>query len=287
MADRPLGMLRSIVIGLDAVTPDGAALFSACDLAGDFHAKLRVVICPDRSDIAGGEAHGIGSGQMAVHRDTVLTERLNERLQRERFELVRRLGQSGIPLEILEYAGKPLEVMAAESQRSDLVVLPHGRPETKARDDFDVGFALPVDAILQRIVRPALLVGQTTIGPGPVVIAYDGSPSAQRALHSGLLLGLFGARDAVVLSVGYSQDAAREMAAPAAALVAGHGHAVTIEAVAAQGEAAEQILRIVPEMAPGLFVSGCFGGQGLLEWLLGGTTEHLLPAIEAPWLVQH
>ena len=279
-------MLRSIVIGLDAVTPEGAALFCACDLAGEYAAKLHVVICPDRSDIEGGEAHGIGSGGMAVHRDTVLTERLDERLRKERAELVARLSNSGTPIEIVEHAGRPAEILSAESQAADLLVLPHGRPRTRAEDDIDTGFALPIDDILHQVVRPILLVADSTIGPGPVVVAYDGSASAQRVLQSGLLLGLFGERDVVVLSVGYGKEAAAQMAAPAAALVAHHGLRVQVEAVAARGEAADEIVRLVPGFSPGLFVSGCFGGQGVLEWLLGGTTEHLLPAIDVPWLVQ-
>lgn len=279
-------MLRSILIALDTVTPDGAALFCACDLAGQFGAGLRVAICPDRGDIEGGEAHGIGAGAIAEHRDTVLTQRLEERLQAERSGLAERLSQAGIAPDIAELEGEPAEVLARASEWADLLVLPHGRPRTKARDDIDAGFALPVDQILHRIARPVLLVADSTIGPGPVVVAYDGSESAQRVLQTGLLSGIFGEREVIVLSVGYGRRTADVMAAPAAALAAGHGHRVRVEALSAQGEAAGEIARVLPTLSPGLFVSGCFGEQGLLEWLFGGTTEHLLPAIEVPWLVQ-
>ncbi|WP_157505715.1 universal stress protein [Geminicoccus roseus] len=279
-------MLRSILIALDSVTPDGAALFSACDLAEQFGARLRVAMCPDRRDIRGGEAHGIGGASLAEHRDTVLTQRLEERLQAERSGLADRLSQAGIAPEIVEYQGAPADVLQAASEMVDLVVLPHGRPQTKARDDIDTGFALPVEDVLHRIVRPVLLVADSTIGPGPVVVAYDGSESAQRVLQTGLWSGLFGQREVIILSFGYGVAAAEAMAAPAATLVAAHGHKVRVEAVAAQGEAAGEIAAILPSLEPGLFVSGCFGAQGVLEWLFGGTTEHLLPAIDVPWLVQ-
>jgi hypothetical protein len=279
-------MLRSILIALDTVTPDGAALFCACDLADRFGASLRVAVCPDRGDIEGGEAHGIGGGAFAEHRDTVLTQRLEERLQAELSGLAERLSQAGIPPDIVEFKGEPADALAKASECADLLILPHGRPRTRARDDIDTGFALRVDEILRRVARPILLVADSTIGPGPVVVAYDGSDSAQRALHAGLLSGIFGERELIVLTVGYGQAAAAAMAGPAAALAASHGHRVRIEAVAGQGEAAGTIAKALPGLSPGLFVSGCFSEQGPLEWLFGSTTEHLLPAIEVPWLVQ-
>jgi nucleotide-binding universal stress UspA family protein len=279
-------MLRSILIALDGVTPDAAALFCAGELAGAQNAALRVVICPNRGDFEGGEAHGIGGSSFAEHRDTVLTQRLQERLQAERSGLVELLTQSGIVPDVVETSGDPASVVAAASESADLVVLPHGRPRARAQDDTDTGFALPVPEILQELVRPALLVADSAIGEGPVVVAYDGSPSAQRALHTGLLSGMFGQREVVVLSVGYGASTAEAMAAPAAELVRHHGHAVQVKALAGQGDTARAILRQLEDLQPALFVSGSFGGQGLLEWLFGGTTEHLLPAVQVPWLVQ-
>ncbi|WP_191062483.1 universal stress protein [Geminicoccus harenae] len=76
------------------------------------------------------------------------------------------------------------------------------------------------------------------------------------------------------------------MATPATELIRHHGHAVRVEALAGQGDTAGVILGRLEGLAPALFVSGSFGGQGLLEWLFGGTTEHLLPAVQVPWLVQ-
>ncbi|WP_159709641.1 universal stress protein [Geminicoccus flavidas] len=279
-------MLRSILIALDGVTPDAAALFCAGELAGAQNAALRVVICPNRGDFEGGEAHGIGGSSFAQRRDTVLTQRLQERLQAERSGLVELLTQSGIVPEIIEAVGDPPGVVAAASECADLVVLPHGRPRARAEDDTDTGFVLPVPQILQELVRPALLVADSAIGEGPVVIAYDGSPGAQRALHTGLLSGMFGRREVVVLSVGYGLSAAESMAAPAAELIRHHGHAVRVEALSGQGGTAGAILSRLDGLAPALFVSGSFGGHGLLEWLFGGTTEHLLPAVQVPWLVQ-
>lgn len=279
-------MLRSILIALDTVTPDGAALFCAAELAGEPGARLRVVICPSRGDFEGSEAHGIGGGASAEHRDTVLTQRLEERLRAERSDLAERLKQVGNSPEIVELRGAPEDVLALASEEADLLILPHARPNQPTRDDVETGYALPVDRILHRITRPVLLVADSTVGPGPVVIAYDGSPSAQRVLQTGILSGMFGQREVIVVSVGYGKSAAQAMAAPAAALLASHGYQVRIEALAAQGEAANEIAALLPDLAPGLFVSGCFGEQGLLEWVFGGTTERLLPAIEVPWLVQ-
>jgi nucleotide-binding universal stress UspA family protein len=279
-------MLRSILLASDGVTPDDVALDCACDIAIRHGAVLDFVMAPDRGDIDGGEAHGIGGGTIAEHRDQVLTARLNAYLDEERAELMARLSSAGITPNIRELTGDPAEALAAASEAADLLVLSHAKLAVRAKDAIETGFVLPIDRVLQQVVRPVLLVGEEPIGKGPVAVAYDGSVGAQRALHAGLLSGLFEDRPVVVLSVGYGVAAADAMASPAATLARRHRHDVTIEALEGHGEASDEILQALEVIQPGLFVSGCFGEKGLLDWIVGGTTDQLLPHVRMPWLVQ-
>ncbi|HEX2524685.1 MAG TPA: universal stress protein [Geminicoccus sp.] len=280
-------MLRSILLASDCVTPDEVALACACEIALRHGAQLDVVMAPDRSDIDGGEAHGIGGGSIAEHRDEILTARLNGRLQAERSELVARLGAAGIEPSVRELMGDSVDAVASASEAADLLVMSRARLRTRAKDDIETGFVLPIEQILRRVARPVLLVGEEPIGPGPVAVAYDGSEAVQRALQAGLLSGLFEGRQIVILSVGYGVAAADAMASPAAVLSRRHGYEVRIHALEGHGEASDEIMQALDEIQPGLFVSGCFGEKGLLDWIVGGTTEQLLPKVRMPWLTQH
>lgn len=141
--------------------------------------------------------------------------------------------------------------------------------------------------------RPVLLykTGQADLPAGSlatVVVAWDGSRSAARALADALPI-LQRAKAVRVLTVvdekpaavaGLAQEAARHLAA--------HGVAAAVDEQSAQGRSIGAALdAYVQATGPDLLVMGAYGHSRLREFVLGGATEHVVADPKTPVLLSH
>lgn len=197
-------------------------------------------------------------------------------------------------LETGEAAGDPLEVLEVEAIAHDLVVI--GRNSL-----FDVeGDAREISHCVDRIIRgeprPVVLVPPNANGDGdsditgPVVVAFDGSPAASRALHMFALLGIGRDREVHVLTVDNSSEkAAGEMAARACALLQRHGivqtHPIGLGDRKA-GAPAETILGTAKTLEAGMVVMGAYGHSGIRE-IFGSCTREVLNGFPKVLFLHH
>lgn len=125
-------------------------------------------------------------------------------------------------------------------------------------------------------------------GPDAVVVAWDGSRNAARALADALPI-LVRARRVRVLTV-LNEKPGLPAGAGAEALrhLQVHGVSATLDEVDTNGESIGTVFdRYLERVKPDLLVMGAYGHSRAREFLLGGATQHVLARQPCPVLLSH
>jgi nucleotide-binding universal stress UspA family protein len=179
-------------------------------------------------------------------------------------------------------------ILARNARNADLVVVGEPDPENNGTDD-----ALLVEAAFMETGRPALVVpyvGVRTLPPGRIIIAWDGSREAARAVHDALPL-LRRADEVIILIIDASKLGVRFGQQPGAGVLAHltrHEVSARVKAVQSGGTAiAKLILAQADEEKADLLVMGGYGHSRLREMMLGGVTRSMLERMTVPVLFAH
>lgn len=179
-------------------------------------------------------------------------------------------------------------LLARHARRADLCIV--GQPDP---DHGELDMSLLAEAAFMDSGRPALVVpkdGTLAVPPQRIVVAWDGSREAARAVNDALP---FCARadEVVVLVVDAAAHASglgREPGAGIAAHLARHGVAVSVvQASSGAAGIGGTILAQVGEQRADLLVMGGYGHSRLREVILGGATKHVLERMTTPVLFSH
>ncbi len=183
--------------------------------------------------------------------------------------------------------GAPLEVMTVHARYADLIVLGQGRDVGDASPGLS---GLPADLVLA-VGRPVLVVPRygtfSSVG-ATVLVAWDGSREATRAVHDALPL-LRRAGQVIVLSIDPEDTGESRVAGGDIALhLARHGVAVQTAALSGSDIAVgDLILSYAADHGVDLIVMGAYGHTRLRELILGGVTRHLLQSMTVPVFMSH
>ena len=196
--------------------------------------------------------------------------------------LVDRAAGCGIAVERVDRPSDPVPAFAVFSHAYDMVVLGQ---DAAFHLDVRPHMRAAVERICRQLVRPVLVTpAEASAGEG-VLIGYDGSAAASRAMHLAALLGPGLELPVRVVSIRPDRVEADTLAETGAALLRHHG--AQVEPVGLQGDGAEgeRFLRLLAERPPGLMVLGSIGHSGWREALMGSTTRTLLADARLPLLV--
>ena len=131
-------------------------------------------------------------------------------------------------------------------------------------------------------------VGDLSLGPDLVVVAWDGGQRAARAMSDALPI-LTRARRVRILSViNERPDTLIDPGTAAQAYLARRGVASVLDSVDAEAGAIGKVFdQYVEQHTPDLLVMGAYGHSRAREFLLGGATEHVLKTPPCPVLLSH
>jgi nucleotide-binding universal stress UspA family protein len=178
----------------------------------------------------------------------------------------------------------PAEALIRASARHDVVVV--GRDSSLGMERAQRGVAPSIEALLLRGAKPVIIVPpEAERSEGPVLVGYDGSVPAMRALHAYALLRPVEA-EVIVVSVGEDRTSGEHVAADGVALVQQHGF--NARALGLSGSRPiDLILAEAETLAPRLLVMGAFEETGLRTWLFGSGTRKLLREASCPLFAFH
>jgi len=181
--------------------------------------------------------------------------------------------------------GLPAEIIEREAELVDLVLLPH-RPHfrfTTREDEPDD----TVQRVLKNAPRPIVVVPATPSSPGPVVIAYDGSLEAAKALAAFEATGLAESGQVHVVCVAAPGDGGGERAERARAFLGLHRLDAEVDVLESGGSPAAVLLERVKNLHAGLVVMGAYGQPKLRELVIGSVTRSMLRACPVPVMAYH
>lgn len=277
-------MIRKILLATDGLSADAAVQQSAIVLAGRFGAELTALGVIDVPWIRRLEPVPLGGMPYKTAREerqlTKALERVREALER----LATAAAAAGVVATTVELEGDPLELLGVEASGHDLVVIGRGASFHAASDE---GVSDLVKALVRDGRRPVLAVAAPALLGSRVLVAFDGSVPAARAMHMAALLGLVGGAQVRVVSVDAKIEIAQQLAQRAASLLASHGADVAAVGLASDADPADIILTHARTFAADLVVMGAYGHGGLRDMIFGSCTRHLLAECPAALMLQH
>jgi nucleotide-binding universal stress UspA family protein len=189
----------------------------------------------------------------------------------------------------LAASGHIVDQVCRAARYADLVIVGHeGTEAAPERNPLSLA-----DELVIRSGRPVLIVPDKASLPSPrqnIMVAWDGSREAVRAVHDALpLLKAPGA--AVVVVTVSNHERLDDDVLKGDALVdhlARHGVAsISVETLAMTGSDASGILRRLQQGDFDLLVMGGFRRSPLLEGFFGGATEDLIQSNRTPVFMSH
>jgi nucleotide-binding universal stress UspA family protein len=210
--------------------------------------------------------------------------RLEQRLKKQAEDIRQRLHETfelecknhDVAFEWLSFEGNPIDTLYLATETRDVVITGH---DTAFRGDVHEQLSEVLTKLLLITPRPMIVCPDDISVTDEILIAYDGSIRAMRAVQIFALLGIgLGTRICVT-----SIDANQQLAAPRTAGAAGylrcHGYEVEASPIASRVHPAEVLKVEVADRKTGTLIMGAYGHRGLRQFLFGSTTSTL---VESP-----
>lgn len=287
-------MLRSILVALDGTESSTRASQIALHLASQHQAHVEGLGIVNSAWIQRPEPVPIGGIAIKTALDLSRLGTARERVDQVLQDFQAQAAEAGITsYDFRATEGHPPLVIAREATAHDLVAVGRKSMFDVAGELYD--FPVCVERIIREEPRPILLVPSETSGSEvasrerSILVAFDGSAAASRALHMFALLGLAQDRAVHVVSVADGSDVATEMAERARDLLARHGTLHTRAIGLGDREAgtpAETILGLAKSLAAEIIVMGAYGHRGIRE-MFGSTTREVLSACPTVLFLHH
>jgi nucleotide-binding universal stress UspA family protein len=278
-------MAKSILIGHEDSAGTERATELGAAIAKQLGSWLLGLAIIDVPDITAGAAMGIGGSSFKVDRDKTLIEDARRRAREYEDTFMARCKRLDVTARILETTGRPAETILSELHNHDMFML--GRDanfqfETEAED------RRTWDVVLHRAPKPVIVVPETeTPATGKVVIAYDGSVAAMRALRAFVSTGLAKGRALHVVTVNASGATAWEVANDAVEGLADLGHKAEIHNVVSVLPTADALLETAVKIGAEMIVMGAFAHSRLRSLFRGSATQHLVEKTTIPLFLTH
>jgi len=275
-------MLRTILVGLNHSPDEDAAVRLGIDWAKRFESLLVGVGVVNEPAIRGSVTHPREGGYLS-HLQSQWLHDAQRQVEGQLQAFAHRCAEAQVACKLLEEVGVPWQEILREAQRYDLVMLSQAgefEGEVASRSLYEILRACP---------RPLVVVPKAAVPTeGGVLIAYDGSIQAARALHMFVASGLAALGPVRVLAVSAeSKLAAAKIADRAAQYLDSHGIACTVCPRHTPETPSDVICEQASAEPTQLLVMGACGRSRLAEFFIGSVTTSLVERCPVPLFLYH
>jgi nucleotide-binding universal stress UspA family protein len=277
-------MLQSILVGLDGSAYSAAAVELGIRWAQHTGAVLVGLGIIDAPTICKPQPVPLGASAYKVHHDATLLADASHKVAQLLADCAQRCAEAGVTCQILQDTGLPAAHILLEAQHYDLIMLgQHTFFHFETQDTPDDTLAV----VVKQSPCPVVAVPATLPEGRAVLIAYDGSPHATRALHMFQALGLASAYDVHVVCVDAHKEKAHLCVERAVTFLQGHNVVAQAHALATSESPAHALLQYVHQVQAGLLVMGSSGRSPLREFFGGSVTRTMLRDSPVPLFLYH
>ena len=277
-------MLKSVLVLLDKTPGGEAAQTLALDIAKQHDAVLTAVSAFNLDVMV--VPFGFFSESLAysdIDRDKVVEDRRHD-LELLQKNFSRKCAEARVEHDIIESEGGVYNELARAAMSHDLVVLGN---DIKFGDIAGQSEEASVGLLLKNVPRPLLVAPPAMPKGTDVVIAFDGSTPAARALQLFALLGLADDRTVRIVTIHKKHRVAEAIVRDATLFLDRHHIKNSAKIVEGSHQPSEIILQEIKQHEAGMLVMGAYGHRGWREMILGSSTNALLGYADIPIFVDH
>jgi nucleotide-binding universal stress UspA family protein len=279
-------MAKSLLIGLEGSGGTDRATSLAIEIAQAQAASLVGLAIIDVPDITAGAAMGIGGSSFKQDRDRTLILDAHQRAGEFEQLFLERCARASIPARVLEVTGEPAETILTELEHHDLCLL--GR-DANFRFETEASDSRTWDVVLHRASKPVIVVPDDNPPPSgrAVVLAYDGSLAADRALRAFKGSGLAKGRELHVVTINASGAVGWEIASEAVDTLRRMGCEAQLHNVVSVLPLADAMLQTATRLGADLIVMGAFAHSRMRHLFRGSMTHQLVEKTTIPLFLTH
>lgn len=216
--------------------------------------------------------------------DQRLVQEEHRRVERYLQQFAIQCAEQKVACKLLEELGIPAERLTTQVQRFDLMIL--GR-----RTFFHRGSSEELDATLKEVARhssrPVVTVPNSIRESQCVMVAYDGSPQAARALQAFVATGIGKDKKVHIVSIADTHAEAEKHAQLAADFLTYHDRPFMVHAIASKDHPAQTIIKQTWVCDPSILIMGVYGHGAIRDYLFGSVTRTLLKESPVPLFLFH
>ncbi len=276
-------MFKNIMIAVDGSAYSESVIGHAAALSRLYRGRIIVFTVVDVRIFEWASAVG-ADGFVTIVPSGTFQEESIKLLEEKAEKILQKCGQllekEQVPYKLEKAVGSPAELVLAKSQIADLVIMGK-RGEFERWDNHDLG--VTVQTVCRSIVKPLMVVKKEPRSIQKILLGYDGSEHANRALqHSAQLVDKFQAHLTVVC-VNDDLEAGKQYCEEAGEYLESYSRQVHTEVIT--GEPSKQLVAYAQSQSMDLIVIGAFGRSRIRQAILGSTTEHILRFSTCPVLL--
>lgn len=279
-------MFKKILIPADGSANGAIALEYGIYIARKLNAALiglhvldvHLLQGPLLTDISG----AVGMPPCEGFLDAIETS-LNEKADFILNDFRERCRKSGVGEETRKVIGKIDEIIIEEAQNADFILMAKKGEHFHLKEGGLLGSVS--QAVTRRCGKPVMITPDKYREIESMGIAYDGSPSAKKALDFSLELSKQVSWPLTAVIITADDKKASRLSSQIED--AAQAHETDCEVIILPGRESEEIIKFIKEDAVELMVMGAYGHNRLRELLLGSTTSHVIQKSPIPVLLTH
>ena len=271
-----------ILIGLDGSPYAQAAIEYASQLALAHNAAITGVAIIDLPGIkSSGGPVPIGGAHYDVKLEEQQLGETEEKAKTILEDFARICEERQVNAVLHADTGRPFSEIIEESKFHDFIVM--GKRsffEYTANETYGT-----LEQILRNGLAPVLAVPDSVRKIQKVLVAYDNSAPASKAVHMFLLLGIWKDCDITLLTVNNDAEAGQKLLGNLEDFFGSYG--IKPNLVTQSGHPDEVVKSYIAENDIDMLVMGAYGRKSVREFFIGSVTQHLIQETTIPLFLYH
>ncbi len=278
-------MIGSILVGLDGskYSRKATELAIRWSQRGDKVTLIGAGIV-DEPTIAQGELVPLGGSAFKEHRDEFRLQDARKKVAGFLDEFSTACKAAKVPHQMRTLTGDPDDALFFAAQECDVVAMGQ---HTYFHFETDDAPCDTLAKVLRRTVRPVVTVPENGLDSDVVMIAYDATLQAARALQVFRAVGLEQIHKVHVVSVDHDKGIAHRNVELAGRFLSHQQIDYTLHPVVSDRSVADILLEQADILKAGLVVMGAYGSWQISEFFFGSVTKKMLASTRVPIFLYH
>ncbi len=276
--------MKKILVVLDHAEESASVQAYAIDLAQKFKVALSAIAVLDLPWLTAAQPEPLGGAGFKIKHDERMIRETRKQLDVLAQNFENHAKAAKINYSVIYAEGFPSIEIEKAALTHDLMII--GR-KTDLHFQVEDATDFLMRTIAQDNPRPIISIEDKAQVDGNVLIAYDDSIQASKALHMFLLLGLGSGRKADILVMNESKKAATLIAERAKNMCELYGMSVETHLVLSEHSPEDMILKHSSDMKSSMIIMGAFGKNLLQKLIFGSCTQAVIKKSKIPVFIHH